>query len=49
MALKRLSRDRLREALLLAARADRVMKGQEPGEEWDALLTLCLAMVNPPG
>lgn len=46
-ALKRLSRDRIRQALLLAGQADRIIKGQEPGDEWDALLTLCLAMVNP--
>ncbi|MFM8443438.1 MAG: DNA polymerase III subunit delta [Methylococcus sp.] len=46
-ALKRLSRDQLRQSLLLAGKADWIIKGQEPGDDWDALLTLCLAMIKP--
>ena len=42
-ALKRLSRADIHQALLLSAKADRIIKGQEAGEEWDALLSVCLS------
>lgn len=45
-ALQRLSRVQVRQALILCARADRIIKGQEPGEPWDALLEICMAMAT---
>jgi DNA polymerase-3 subunit delta len=42
-ALQRLSRADIHQALLLSAKADRIIKGQEAGEEWDALLSVCLS------
>jgi len=51
-ALRRLGRDDAHLALLLCARADRMIKGMEPGEPWEALLDVCLSMtgklVGPP-
>jgi DNA polymerase-3 subunit delta len=49
LALKRLSRDAIHRALLLSARADRVIKGQEAGDEWDALLGVCMSLMGPEG
>jgi DNA polymerase-3 subunit delta len=46
-ALKRLNREAIQRALLLAARADRVIKGQEAGDEWDALLAVCISLTRP--
>lgn len=46
-ALQRLSRNKIRQLLLLCAKADRIIKGQEPGEPWDALLDVCMAMTAP--
>lgn len=52
-ALQRLGREDAHQALLLCARADRTIKGMEPGEPWDALLDVCLILtgkpVPPPG
>lgn len=42
-ALQRLSRADIHQALLLSAKADRIIKGLEAGEEWDALLSVCLS------
>lgn len=49
LALKRLNRPALHRALLLAARADRTVKGMEAGDEWEALLAVCLALTAPRG
>lgn len=40
-ALNRLDQEAVRQAILLSAQADRVMKGQERGDEWEILLSLC--------
>lgn len=47
-ALKRLDRETLQQALLLAARADRISKGAESGDAWDALLMVCLSVADAP-
>jgi len=47
-ALQRLGRREVREVLLLCAKADRTIKGQEPGEDWDALLEICMALAGRP-
>lgn len=49
LALRRLDRNALHRALLLAAKADRVIKGMEVGDEWDALLAVCMALTAPSG
>jgi DNA polymerase-3 subunit delta len=49
MALGRLNRDSLQRGLLLSGRVDRIIKGMEPGDEWDALLTLCNSLTTPQG
>lgn len=49
LALKRLSREAIHRALLLSARADRVIKGQEKGDEWDALLGVCMSLMGKGG
>lgn len=46
-ALQRLELPTIRTALVLAARADRIMKGAELGEDWDALLQLCELLSHP--
>lgn len=46
-ALGGLTLPRLRQALLAAARADRVVKGLEPGETWDTLLQVALTIARP--
>jgi DNA polymerase-3 subunit delta len=48
-AARRLDRPRLQRALLLAARADRIVKGQEPGDDWDAVLAVCACLLKAPG
>jgi DNA polymerase-3 subunit delta len=47
LALQRLDQAAVHEALLLAGRADRVMKGMASGDEWDALLTICASLCKP--
>jgi len=47
-ALRRLNRDTLHRAILLAARADRISKGAEDGDPWDALLMVCLCVAEAP-
>lgn len=49
MALARLNRDSLQRGLLLSGTVDRIIKGMEPGDEWDALLTLCNSLTTPQG
>ena len=46
-ALQRLNLSAIRRAFQLSAQADRVMKGQLPGNEWDALLRLCEHLTSP--
>ena len=46
-ALQRLDLSAIRRAFQLSAQADRVMKGQLPGHEWDALLRLCEHLASP--
>jgi DNA polymerase-3 subunit delta len=48
-ALKRLNRDMIHRALLLSARADRIIKGQEAGDEWEALLGVCMSLMGKAG
>lgn len=48
LALQRLSQAAVHQAVLLAGHVDRVMKGQAPGDEWDALLALCMSLTRPP-
>lgn len=43
-ALRRLDLRTLHDSLLLCARADRIIKGQESGDAWMALLDVCIAM-----
>jgi DNA polymerase-3 subunit delta len=45
-ALHRLSREELDQVLLLSAKADRQSKGQEPGDVWGTLRTLCLMLAS---
>jgi DNA polymerase-3 subunit delta len=45
-ALKRCSSRRLRQLLRLAGRADRVIKGVAPGDAWDELLQVALALAG---
>ena len=44
-AIKRLSHTKLFEILTLSAKADRQAKGQESGDVWETLLTVCLLFV----
>jgi hypothetical protein len=39
----------IHQAILLSGRADRIIKGMAPGDEWDALLTLCISLMKPQG
>lgn len=48
-ALKRLNREAIHRALLLSARADRIIKGQEAGDEWEALLRVCMSLMGKAG
>ncbi len=41
-ALSRVTLDNLQQALLLSAKADRQIKGQEAGDYWETLLAVCL-------
>jgi DNA polymerase-3 subunit delta len=43
-AVQRLTRDRAHRALLLCAKADRMIKGMESGDAWEALLDICLCL-----
>lgn len=45
-ALQRLTLDDVHGALLLCAHADRIIKGQEAGEPWDALLNVCMTITG---
>jgi DNA polymerase-3 subunit delta len=45
-ALNRLGRSDLNRILLLSAKADRQIKGQEPGDPWESLLSVCLAFAS---
>jgi DNA polymerase-3 subunit delta len=47
-ALQRLSQEKLFQALQLAGRTDRIIKGIEGGDEWDTLLFLCQNLVGRP-
>jgi len=43
-ALRRLDLDRLHDGLLLCAKADRVIKGEDRGDPWEALLDVCITL-----
>jgi len=43
-AAQRLGRDEAHRALLRCAKADRMIKGQESGDAWEALLDICLGL-----
>ncbi len=45
-ALRRGCTTRFHDSVLLCARADRIIKGHEPGNAWDALLDICIALVR---
>jgi DNA polymerase-3 subunit delta len=45
-ALNRLGRRDLESILVKSAKADRQIKGQEPGDPWETLLSLCLAFAS---
>lgn len=45
-ALQRLDREQVRQSLLACARSDRIIKGQDTGEAWDALLEVCMTMAG---
>lgn len=47
LALQRLNQNMIHQAILLSGRADRIIKGMAPGDEWDALLTLCISLMKP--
>lgn len=49
LALQRLDRNALHQALLLSAKADRIIKGMEAGDAWEALLAVCLNLIAPVG
>ncbi len=46
-ALKRLDDDQLNTLLVVSAKADRQIKGQESGDAWETLLSLCVFFCNP--
>jgi DNA polymerase-3 subunit delta len=48
-ALRRLSREHIHHALRLSAKADRIIKGVEAGEAWDALLAVCMSLTGKVG
>jgi DNA polymerase-3 subunit delta len=43
-----LTRDQAHRALLLCAKADRMIKGMESGDAWEALLDICLCLGDAP-
>jgi DNA polymerase-3 subunit delta len=47
-ALNRLSEQDLNSILLLSAKADREIKGQQKGDEWETLRTICLIFASTP-
>lgn len=47
-AAQRLTRDQAQRALLLCAKADRMIKGMESGDAWEALLDICLSLAGVP-
>jgi DNA polymerase-3 subunit delta len=47
-ALRRVEVRGWQDALLICARADRIIKGQQQGNPWDALLDICCAMCGRP-
>jgi DNA polymerase-3 subunit delta len=49
LALQRLDRSALHQALLLSAKADRIIKGMEAGDAWEALWAVCLNLIAPAG
>ena len=46
-ALQRLDQNAIHQAILLCAKADRIIKGIAPGDEWDALLATCISLMKP--
>ena len=46
-ALKRLDEHQLHTLLVVSAKADRQIKGQESGDVWETLLSLCVYFCNP--
>jgi DNA polymerase-3 subunit delta len=46
-ALQRLNQSTIHEAILLSGRADRIIKGMASGDEWDALLAICISLMKP--
>lgn len=47
-AAQRLTRDQAHRALRLCAKADRMIKGMESGDAWEALLDVCLSLGGAP-
>lgn len=47
-ALRRLTTQGIRDCLILAAEADRIGKGISPGDPWQALWMLCIAVAKKP-
>ena len=47
-AAQRLTRDQAHKALLLCAKADRMIKGMESGDAWEALLDICISLGGAP-
>ncbi|MFI3178938.1 MAG: DNA polymerase III subunit delta, partial [Methylococcaceae bacterium] len=45
-ALKRMSDDDLNHILVLSAKADRQIKGQQQGDAWETLLAICLSFTS---
>ncbi len=46
-ALQRLNQGTIHQGLVLSGRADRIIKGMVPGDEWNALLEICVSLVKP--
>lgn len=46
-ALQRLNRDSIHRTLLLSANVDRIIKGMEPGDPWEGLLSVCINLAAP--
>ncbi|CAG1770164.1 DNA polymerase III subunit delta [uncultured bacterium] len=47
-ALTRITLDQLNQLLVLCAKADRQIKGQQSGDEWQTLLDICLKFASAP-
>ncbi|MDO9104365.1 MAG: DNA polymerase III subunit delta [Methylovulum sp.] len=47
-ALNRLSNNELNHILVLGAKADRQIKGQQPGQAWETMLAVCLVFASMP-